>query len=458
MMTIDLDRLAEEMPSLADSGVKRAKAKGAEESEVFISNVDTLSIAIRTGIIEARQGASLGIGIRVVVDGKVGFAAISGMDEALVNRTIQEAIDVAKIRLLDPKFSHLADPISIPSRDGIIDNHVLEFSDADALKEVEALSNSAFEYDKRIKSVYGGVVVQKGAFAVANSRGVNTYSKGALMRGGVYLTAVEQGKQKTGSESIDSRKLVDFTGVASKAAERALKMLKAKPLGKSFRTTTIWENIAISGLIKHMLNAAASARNVQEGKSFFKGKLNEKVASSAMTLIDDGQLPEGLLTFKTDTEGVPSQGTTLIEKGVLKGYIYDSYSAIQENRQSTGNAGRPWPEPFLATPNVFTTNLVVKPGEKDLNGLIAEVDEGVLITGFVMGVLHANATTGEFSVVAPNAFIIKSGGIEHPLEPITIAGNFFHSLQNITKVGSDPKITSVGKIPSLIIEDLTVSG
>ena len=100
----------------------------------------------------------------------------------------------------------------------------------------------------------------------------------------------------------------------------------------------------------------------------------------------------------------------------------------------------------------------MKPGKKDLDGLIREVDEGVLVTDFIMGAGHANVTTGEFSVVAPNAFLIENGEVKRPLEPLTIAGNFFHSLKNIAQIGSDSRITSIGKIPSLTIKNLTVSG
>ncbi len=258
---------------------------------------------------------------------------------------------------------------------------------------------------------------------------------------------------------MDSRKLLDFSEVGTKAAERAVKMLDAKPFGKSLKITTVWENVAIENLLKLMVGSAVSGRNVQEGgKSFFEGKKNESVANDVVTIVDDGQLPEGLMTFKTDMEGVPSQSTTLIEKGILKNYIYDSYSAFQEERQSTGNANRQWPEPFLHVPTVSTTNLVLKAGTKNLDGLVERVDEGILITDFVMGVGHSNKITGEFSVVAPNAFFVKSGEIKHPLEPVTVAGNFFNSLKKMTDIGSDPKVTSVGKIPSLTIEDLTVSG
>jgi len=457
-VTIDLDKVADELSTLAESCVKKAKARGAEEAEVFISNINTINITLKTNVIEAREGTSIGLGMRVVLDGKVGFAATSGVDDKRINDTIEEALDVAKIRPLDPRFTHLPDHLSIPSKDGKIDKKILEFSETQALKEVNDLAKTGFEYDKRVKGLYGGVGVERGVFAVSNSRGVTGCSKAAIIGGGAYLTAIENGKRKTGSEEIDSRELVDFHKVGSDAAKRAIKMLKSEKLGKSFLTTVVWENISISPLLKWMFNSASSARNVQEGKSFFKEKLGNKVASSIFTIIDDGQLPEGLQTFKLDSEGTPSQTITLIQDGILQNYLYDSYSALQENKSSTGNAGRQWPEPFLYTPNVTTSNLVVKKGSRDLEGLVSEVDEGVLVTDFVMGAGHANMTTGEFSVVAPSAFMIKKGEVKSPLEPITIAGNFFHSLKNITTIGLDSRITSAGKIPSLTIENLTVSG
>jgi len=457
-MTDELNRIAGELSSLAELGINKAKARGAEESEVFVSNINTLSINIKTGIVVTRQGTSLGVGIRVVLGKKVGFAAASGINEAEIERTAQEAVDVAKIRPLDSKFNHLADPVKIASKDGIMDDKILGLSEADALKEVSILSKTAFEHDKRISALFGTVIVQKGVFAVANSRGVAGCSKGAGIGGGVYLTAIEQGKQKTGSESVESREMVSFNDVGSNAAQRATKMLESRPLKKSLRTTVVWENVAIAPLLQGMLNEASNARNVQEGKSFFKGKLGEKVASDIFIASDDGQLPEGLLTFKVDTEGIPLQTTTLIEKGVLKGYIYDSYSAIQEHKKPTGAASRNWPEPFLSTPTIQISNLVLKPGARDLDGLTREVDEGILVTDFVMGSSHANMTTGEFSVVAPSAFLIEKGEIKNPLEPVTIAGNFFNSLKNITHIGSDSRITSAGKIPSIVMDDLSVSG
>ncbi len=457
-MPVDLDSLQHKLAALADSGVKKALAEGADEAEAFVFNSDITSTAIRTAIIDARRGAPSGIGIRVVKDGKVGFAATSGTDEAQLRQVAEESVAVARIRPLDPDFKHLPDPIKRPSREGIIDDYVIELSEKDALKEVSMLAKTAFEHDKRIKSLFGNVTVWMGAFAVANSRGILSTTKGAYIDAGVYCIAVKNGRQKTGSESIYSRKLEDFSEIGTKAADRSLKMLEAKPLGKSLRTTTIWENVSIEYLLGSMLRTASNARNVQEGKSYFKGKIGEKVASDIVNVVDDGQLPEGLSTQKIDAEGVPMQTTALIDRGVLKTYLYDSYSALRENKESTGNATRQRPEPFLHLPTASITNVVVKAGRKDLESLIAEVDEGVLITDMVMGAINANTTTGEFSVVSPNSFLIEKGEITTPLEPVTIAGNLFQALRRVQNIGCDARLQEMGKIPSIIIEDLTVSG
>ncbi len=457
-MTTELRRIADELSSLAESTLRKAKTKGAEEAEVFASNMETLNINMKTGSIETSKGTSLGIGVRVVLGRKVGFAATTSTEETEATRTVDEALEVARIRPLDPKFSHLPEPLSVHTNDGIIDEKVLALTEKDALEAIGRLSNEAMQQDKRVRAILGGIGVQKGAYAVTNTRGVDSNSVGAGIGGGIYVVAAENGKQKTGLEELSSRRLVDFGDIGSKAAQRAIKMLESKPLGKSLKTTVVWENMSIASLLHTMFLTASSARNVQEGKSFFQGKTDQKVASEIFTLVDDGQLPEGLATAKVDTEGMPSKTTPLVEKGVLKGYLYDTYAAFQEGKQSTGNAVRPWPEPFLHTPNVRPTNLVLTPGNKNLEGLVGQVSEGILVTGFVMGVGHSNTITGEFSVVTPNAYWIQNGQTDHPLESATIAGNFFRSLKNVSAIGSDPMITDAGSIPSVVIQDLTVSG
>ncbi|NIP67052.1 hypothetical protein GWN63_03220, partial [Candidatus Bathyarchaeota archaeon] len=167
MMAKTLDSTQDELTTLAELGMKKALSAGAEEAETFVSWMDTISINIKKNIIEARRGSPAGVGVRVVWNGKVGFAAQSGTDKAGIERVVEEALAVAKIRPPDPDFEQLPDPISRPSKDGIIHDAILEFSEKDALEAVNNLAQTAFAQDKRIRSLFGAVEVHKGVQAVA---------------------------------------------------------------------------------------------------------------------------------------------------------------------------------------------------------------------------------------------------------------------------------------------------
>lgn len=467
-MMNDLSDLQDRLIFLAELGVKRALKGGAEEAEAFVSNTDLMSVNISNTISQARQGTSAGVGIRVVKDGRLGFAAASGIDEQRIEGVAMEALSVAKLSPLDPHFKQLPNPIKRNSHDGVIDKRILNLTWNDISNMLNSLIGAVLEYDKRIKSVEGRIWMEKRVFAVVNSRGIADSAKSVFMGAFLECVAAEQGKEKMATDFLFSRNLMDPTRMSVKVAERATKMLQAKPLRKSLKTTTVWENISIghhivreTGLLKLMLSTAVSARNVQSGKSPWEDKINEEVASEAITIYDDGQLPEGIATAKIDAEGVPTSTTLLIEKGVLKTFLYDSYSAFKEGKLSTGNAVRYWgeaAEAFLNQPEASTTNIVVEPGTRNLEELIEEVDEGILITDLVMGVPNSNPVTGDFSCVSRNAFLIKRGEISDPLEPITVAGNFFQAIKKVREIGRDSCITPSGKIPSIIIEDLTVSG
>ncbi|WXG46792.1 MAG: TldD/PmbA family protein [Candidatus Atabeyarchaeum deiterrae] len=458
MATIDLNSLRSDLLALSDSAVRKAIQKGANEAEAFLSAADIISVNIRKKTVECRRGFPAGLGIRVVVEGKVGFAAETGTSSKSVENAVIEAMSVARIRPLDPSFKHLPDPVAMSSKDGIIDRRIIGLSEDDALASVSELAKGALQNDERVKSLYGSLSVVRACYAVANSRGIEGSARTAYMKASARSTVADEGKQKTGSDLIVTRELVDFSQLGENATTKALKMLKAKPLGRTGKNDVIWESVSIGELYTYMLGAAADAENVIEGRSCYKNMLGKGVASKNVTAVDDGQLPEGIETSMIDGEGIPMRTTTIIEKGVLKSYIYNSYSSHRENVESTGNAKREWPEPFLQLPKTSTTNLVVNHGLKSASELVEEVGDGILVTDQVIGIGMSNLTTGEFSVVAPNAYLIEKGEITRPLESISVAGSFFEALKKVPHIGSDARLLDVGKIPSMVLGDLTVSG
>ncbi|MCW4025903.1 MAG: TldD/PmbA family protein, partial [Candidatus Bathyarchaeota archaeon] len=250
-----------------------------------------------------------------------------------------------------------------------------------------------------------------------------------------------------------SRRLIDFEGVGDIAAKRAVESLGAEKLQKPEKLPVIFDNYT-SPMFLSLLSYGVSAMSVQEGRSALIGKLGEKIAWQNLTVMDDSWMEDGLNTTKYDAEGIPTTVKPVIEKGVLKNYLYDSYTAHFEKKESTGNARRRG-EAYLQTPTISPVNYYVEPGSKSLEELVAEVDEGLLVRYSLLGAGHSNYISGDFSVVATNPFYIKDGSVANPLYPVTIAGNAYEALMKIVDIGSDLRLSSTGKTPSILVSDLT---
>ena len=183
--------------------------------------------------------------------------------------------------------------------------------------------------------------------------------------------------------------------------------------------------------------------------------IDKEVANRNLTILDDGTLPEGLSTNMSDDEGIPMRRKVLIEKGVLKTYLYDTYTAYRENKQSTGNAKR---NGYRSQPSPSVTNLVFESTTgKKLEDLIREVDRGVLLRGEAMGSHLINPLKGSMAITCLNALYIEGGEVKYPLEAITMSADYFEFLKKIDTVGSDYRITTVGKIPTIIARDVYFS-
>jgi PmbA protein len=216
----------------------------------------------------------------------------------------------------------------------------------------------------------------------------------------------------------------------------------------------ILTQFALQDLLSYTLINAIRADSVQRGQSPFKGKIGEKVASDNLTIYDDGLFAGGLRTGAFDGEGVPHQKTLVIEKGVLRNFLYDNYSAKKDGKDSTGNASRAG---YLSTPGIDTTNFHITPGSKTSDEMINEVDDG-LIVYYLQGAHSSNPVSGEFSVVATPAWKIHKGKIEHATRGVMLAGNIFELLKNVTTVASNERKMGQLIAPWLLVESIKVIG
>ncbi|HUT82405.1 MAG TPA: TldD/PmbA family protein [Candidatus Bathyarchaeia archaeon] len=450
------DTLKDDLLSLADTGLKYAKNQGADQAEIYISSQNTLNVQNQSGMIDARDGLNEGIGVRLAKGKKIGFAAMSGMTEESLKHAINEAISVVKTINQENKGFETFMPKQKPAKDGLIDHNIISASSEDIVKSTNRIFKEAKEYDKRIISVMAQTQSIYGGYAVANTEGVSAASLFTAYVLVTDITAMEGSQRKNAFDFSVTRGIPQDQSVGISCAKKAINLLNSKPLGHTGILPTVWNPLVMSGFWQASLQSSINGRQVVEKNSYFMDKLGDKVGIDALEIVDDGQLPEGTSTSAIDEEGAPRHTTKIIEKGVLHSFLYDSYYGNLGKAKSTGNAARA--NSYESTPNIAPTTIVIKPGTKGFDEIISEIDKGIYVMDSVMGMVHSNLISGDFSCVATSAYLIEKGEIKHSLDSITIAGNLYKSYKDILHIGSDSKLLPNIKTPTVAFNGFTING
>ncbi|MEA2071715.1 MAG: TldD/PmbA family protein [Asgard group archaeon] len=450
------DTIKDELLALADTGVKYAKDKGADQAEIYISSNNQMTLQNQSGMINARNGLNEGVGIRVSLDNKLGFAAMSGLTDESIKNAITEALTVARnVQQENEGFESFATK-NQSGKDGIIDDDIITLSTEDAVKYANTVFLEAKDFDKRVIAPSAHLQTFYGGYAIANSEGVSSASKYTAFVLYSTVTAAENGKRKSAYQIEVQRAIPKIAGIGKKAAEKAVDLLTSKPLDYNGKLPTLWNPTIMSNYWQMAFIHSINGRQVVEKNSYFMDKLGDKVGIDDLTIVDDGQLKEGINTNAIDEEGVPRSSTPIIEDGVLRSFLYDTYYGRLGKAESTGNASRS--SGYESTPNISPTTLVVQKGDKTFDELVTNIDKGIYIMDNVMGLGHSNLISGDFSIVATSSYLIEDGEIKHPLESLTIAGNLYKSLKNIQAMGSDIELFQSVKTPSVVFEGFTVNG
>jgi PmbA protein len=219
---------------------------------------------------------------------------------------------------------------------------------------------------------------------------------------------------------------------------------------KTARVPVILDPMIATSILEHIFEGV-NGDSVYRGASFLAGKLGQKIASDQVTVIDDGTMPGGFGTAPFDAEGVPTRRTLVIENGVLKSYLLNTYSAKKLGLQTTANASRG----LAGTPGIGPGNYFLQPGTKSPKEIIAAVPEGLYITEFLGH--GANLVTGDYSRGASGLWI-SGGELAYPVEEITVAGNLKDVFFNISEIGNDLEFRGSVACPTIRIDGLTVAG
>lgn len=427
---------AEELVSIGERAVRVAVAAGAEEAEAFLTRAAGISVDIEGGFVRypfSSRGS--GIALRVVKGRRPGFAYCTR--ERFLRRTAERALDIARIeRRIAIRFP---DPAPLPRPPGIWDDRVPVLTGEDVVRLCAEMMGEARRVHRDIRVTGGGVDVLWSLSAVVNSRGVAVVERGTLVSGGLQVS-LRGAVESTGFEYMNSRSLdIDFGRIGRLAAELALR--GRNPVrAETRKTTALLMPEAAASLLSHITIPSLHGESVRRGESFYSGRMGERVAAQSLSIIDDGLLAGGLASSGADDEGVPSRRRALIDRGVLRGFVFDLRSAAEVGGESTGNGLRP---SYRVPPVTAARNVIVEGRARHPEALISQIGDGVMVHE-LLGAHTASAHSGDFSVTAPVLFRIKRGELGPALKPVMLSGNLPALLTRVTGVGTDVRQVPAG--------------
>lgn len=447
----------QEMLSLAEDVVSFALKKGADEAEAFVYQGFANNVVIERGqIAKSSRMIDRGLGVRTVIKKAVGFSYTNMLEnKTATEETVLKAISFAKASKPDEDWHGFPSKKPLATVENTYDNKVAQLNSEDLVKIASAMLDAAEKKDKRVFPIEGGAGASYLSSAVANSNGVACFDQGTVIECSLAAIAQEGSEVTPVCFEFNAERSynIDPEWVGEETARLTVSALKAKKI-ETKSTNVIFTQFALQQLFYFTLINAVKADFVQRNQSAFKGKIGEKVASENVTIYDDGLFKGGLQTWRFDGEGVPQQKTAIIEKGILRNFIYDNYTAKKEEKESTGNATRAG---YLSTPSIEATNFHILPGKKSPEDLVNEVTDG-LIVSFLQGAHSSNPASGEFSVVATPAWKIKDGKIAHATRGVMIAGNIFQVLKNVSALANNERKIGQLVAPWILAENVKVIG
>jgi PmbA protein len=418
---------------------------------------DEFSTLVRLGQVETlKESGSRAIGVRVFFGQRAASTYSSDFSRAGLDRMLSSALELAKITSEDP-FGGIPPADQMGQIVGDLDLYhedVYSLPGPERIDYARRTEKAALDFDARIKNSEGGSFdAATGHKVLANSHGfVGEYSRSYCSVAAVPIAQTEDGGMQRDywfSVARMLKKLDAPEKVGRIAAERTIRRLGARRV-KTARVPVVFDPMVSTSILEHIFEGI-NGDSVYRGASFLAGKLGEKIAGDNLTVIDDGTIPGGFGTSPFDGEGIPTRRTVVIENGVLKSYLLNTYTAKKLGLQTTANASRG----LAGTPGIGPGNYFLQPGQKSAKELIATIKEGLYVTEFLgQGV---NLVTGDYSRGASGLWI-SNGELGYPVEEITVAGNLKDLFFNISEIASDLEFRGSVAAPTIRVDGLTVGG
>ncbi len=423
--------------------------KNSDMFEIYSTKASILNIEVfneKTDFIS--ESNSFGLGIRVYINGKLGFASTS--DQRKIMECAKSAIKLAKVNKKDKDFVSFAKKEKCKNLVKINKN-LLEYGPKDFLKFHREFISYVKEVDKKIKISSSAYYKIEENVRVINSEGVdleetnlkNIFDSEAVLERNGRKEALDVSKGELAP--INPKIGLDL-------GKRLINCFNKNPV-VSGEMQLLLHPEAVANFFNECFVFAINSENVQHKKSVYFGKIDERICDKKFNIIDDGMTRGLFCTRSFDCEGIPSKKTLIVKNGVLKNFIYNTYTANKEGKESTSNAYRT----VETLPIIDCNNFIIKPGKKRL---LDEIDKGLYVRGLI-GTHTINTATGDFSLGVLEGYYVEKGEIKFPVKNVMIVGNFFDMIKDV-ELGKSIEHCFCGTggfyVPELFVPKIKVVG
>jgi PmbA protein len=440
--------------------LEKAEAFGFSESEVYYESGKSLQLQVLNGVVNAfESSSSSGLSFRGKCFGQMGYAFSEEFSDESIDYVLTQAKEHCRIlETKEPETLYKGDESYRESNayTELIDQLPYQYYENTAL----AIEKNILKYDPRIVAVdYLSVSYGSSTEFIVNSLGLNCSNKDNMISVFAYNRCKENDQVKTGySQWIgrDPQKL-NIEIIAAEAASDCLGKLGATSIS-SGKYKVVLDARATADLLS-TFSGVFSGDLIQKGFSLLAGKIGTQIASDVISIRDDGYMPSALVSVPFDSEGVATKNKVLVDKGILVSVLHNRKTASIEKIETTGNGFK---SGLKGSVTVMPTNLYIENGTKSLSELMNIMQDGVYIKDLAGLHSGANEISGDFSLSC-EGFLIEKSEIIRPIDQITISGNLFVMLKNISDVANDLYLNppsaqgSIGS-PSILIQDMSISG
>ncbi len=446
-----------DLQDLAERTVKLVLRLGASHCDVLTADSKFIVAEIEKSSMKQTSVVSdPGVGVRAFIKGASGFSYTTGHDQKSVKRIAELAVSQARAGTQDPDFKDLPEASRPAKVQGLYDKKVAALEPDEVVGMAIELSDAA-RTDKRIIGVNAGLSAGLGTMALANSNGFSQLQRATSFELSVESVARSGSKMFSGMDGGWGRRLDrDAFGLAGRnAMEHAVKGLSQKriPTGDY---AVVLDPLAAGYIFMAAVGGGVNAESVQRKRSYLEGKLGTRIGSEGFTVFDDPTVEWASGSFTFDGEGFPAKKKTVVDHGVLKTYLYDSYTAGKASTENTGNSSRGgtiWS--YRRPPSISSSNIVVEKGDSGLSEIVRETRTGVYLrTTFD----SPNLATGEFSGLMMESFLIQRGEIGPAIQQSTIGIGLIEMFSRIDMLGKVQREAFGAKVPAVRISHARIAG